>query len=63
MPRINLMDMEDEWTTEPPAPLQTETNESKVARMRTEFDALTPEEVLEVLGNKAAETESGFGNA
>jgi len=63
VPRINLMDMEDEWTTEPPTPLQVETNELKVARMRTEFDALTPEEVLEVLGNKAAETKSGFGNA
>jgi hypothetical protein len=57
------MDMEDEWTTKPPPPLQTETNELKVTRMRTKFDALTPEEVLEVLGNKALETESGFGNA
>jgi hypothetical protein len=63
MPRINLMDMEDEWTTEPPTPLQTETNESKIARMRTEFEALTPEEVLGVLGDKTAETETGFGNA
>jgi hypothetical protein len=57
------MDMEDEWTTEPPMPLQAETNKSKVARMRTEFDTLTPEEVLEVLGNKTAGTELGFGNA
>jgi hypothetical protein len=63
MPRINMMDVEDKWSMEPPMPLQTETNESKVARMQTEFDALTPEEVLEVLSNKTAETESGFGNA
>jgi len=63
MPRMNLIDMKDEWTTKPPPPLQTETNESKVTRMRTKFNALTPKEVLEVLGNKALETESGFGNA
>jgi hypothetical protein len=31
--------------------------------MQTKFDALTPEEVLEVLGNKVMEIESGFGNA
>jgi hypothetical protein len=63
MPQVNLMDMEDEWSTELTPPLQTETNESRVTRMRTEFDTLTPEEVLEVLSNKATEMELGFGNA
>jgi hypothetical protein len=57
------MDMEDKWSTEPTPPLQTETNKSKVMRMQTEFDTLTPEEVLEVLSNKVTETELGFGNA
>jgi hypothetical protein len=56
------MDMEDKWSTEPTPPLQTETNKLKVVRMQTEFDTLTPEEVLEVLSNKVTETELGFGN-
>ena len=63
MPQVNLMDTEDEWTTKPPPSLQPKANKSKIARMWSEFNALSQEEVLEVLSNKATETESGFSNA
>jgi len=63
MPWVNLMDAEEEWDFKSHPPLMPEPNESKISRMQTEFDSLSPEEVLEVLGNKVSETESGFGNA
>jgi len=63
MPRINLMDTEEDWNFESHPPLSPEPSESKIARMQTKFEGLSLEEVLEELGNKGTETELGFGNA
>jgi len=63
VPHINLMDIKDDLDFETHPPLAPEPSKSKISRMRTEFKGLTPEEVLDVLGNKEAETESGFGSA
>ncbi len=57
------MDIKDDLDFETHPPLAPEPSKSKISRMRTEFKGLTPEEVLDVLGNKEAETESGFGSA
>ena len=57
------MDTKEEWDFKSHPPLSPEPSESKISRMQTEFDSLSPEEILEVLGNKRAETELGFGNA
>ena len=63
IPHINLMDAKEEWNFESHPPLSPEPNKSKILRMQTEFNSLSTKEVLEVLGNKTAETELGFGNA
>ncbi len=63
MPHVNLMDAKEEWDFKSHPPLMPEPSKSKILRMQMEFDSLSPEEVLEVLRNKGAETESGFGNA
>ncbi len=63
MPHINLVDAEEEWDFESHPPLTPKPNELKILRMQAEFDTLSADEVLEVLGNKLVETESGFGNA
>jgi len=56
------MDTKEEWNFKLHPPLSPEPNNSKIARMQAEFENLSAEEVLEVLGNKTAETELGFGN-
>ncbi len=56
------MDAEEEWDFKSHPPLMPEPNESKISQMQTEFDSLSLEEVLKILGNKASETELGFGN-
>ena len=63
MPCINLMDIEEDLDFETHPPLAPEPSKSKISRMWTEFNGLSPEEVLEVLRNKGTETESGLGNA
>ena len=62
MPCVNLIDAKEEWDFESHPPLMPEPSESKISRMWMEFNSLSLEEVLKVLGNKVLETELGFGN-
>ncbi len=56
------MDIDEDLDFEAHPPLMLKTSESKISRMRTEFEGLSPDEVLEVLRNKGTELELGFGN-